>query len=138
MNKLIGVFALGNDEDEEIKKKLNLVKNGTFDSYADWFTATGIDILEGRCVYSDVAVLDGVSQIISAIIVGRTYHLKYEITDLSYGWINAVLGNSDVGIVVGNYVGVFEGDLVAQSQVLYFEAGGISTLKIDNVELYII
>ena len=113
----------------------NLVKNGRFDTDADWQKLTGWEIIGGKAVATNASEYFGIFQIIPSIIAGKTYRLQYTIEVMDGNFFVAVGSQSTI---TRNESGTYVDDIIAYlsgGDVFISPSSDSFTGTVDNVSL---
>jgi hypothetical protein len=73
-----------------------LILNGGFDSGSNWTPGAGWSIAAGLATAAAVAVGIGVSQVITSLLVGKTYRVTFTVTGYVSGNVRAVIVGAPV------------------------------------------
>ncbi len=110
-----------------------LVTNGSFDTDSDWNLGTGWTIDDGKAVATNSPNSERLQQN-NVLVVGKTYKVTYEITEISQGGFRGYVGGTN--LTTRSTVGIYTETLVAPlNDVLYIRTIGTTTGSIDNVSV---
>ena len=114
----------------------DLVTNGDFATDSDWTKETGWSISGGRLVATNVSGSNTCYQVGSGIVAGKRYRVEFEITEYTAGAVGLRAGTGGA-LQTFNSIGVHSSSMVASgnSQLIWFNVIGTTTLKIDNVSV---